>query len=76
MATIEIVETKRVCYCRGWTLDGESNAIKMHDIPKGEKALRSHIHGAGGWETAFYCKKCMVPVLEEAKKSLEETGII
>lgn len=76
MATIEIVKTKRICFCRGWTLDDKNNAGEEHDIPKGDKALRVYIYGAGGWETAFYCKKHMIPILEEAKKAMEEAGII
>jgi hypothetical protein len=66
--SIEIVEVDKKSYkCRG------SLYCKYWDgIPKGQKALRIKTDGAGGWNTAFYCKKCMKPLIAMMKVAIDK----
>lgn len=41
-------------------------------IPKGSKVLEVSVYGAGGSETAYYCEVCMLAVIEQMEKIVEE----
>jgi hypothetical protein len=67
---IEIVKASGRSYCRG----GQTNCIAAFPkhIPKDSKALKISIYGAGGGATAFYCEKCMIPVLDLFAKVIND----
>lgn len=54
-------------YCRG------EGCGWRKKIPEGSKCLRVGIYSAGGGATAFYCSKCMIPVLESFKKAINDS---
>lgn len=70
MATIEIVPATGRSTCRGG--DPKCLANSNGKIPKDSKALRISIYGAGGDAVAFYCSKCMMSVLDDCKKTLDD----
>jgi hypothetical protein len=65
---VSIVKVKGRPLCRG------DASCKFNDyenpIPKGTKALRISIYGAGGGATAWYCPKCMIPILDQLQECL------
>lgn len=69
MAAIEITKASGMSYCRG----GDKGCLCRYPkkIPKGETTLRISIYGAGGSAVAFYCEVCMMPLLEDCKKVLD-----
>ncbi len=42
-------------------------------IPEGSKCLRVYIYAAGGSAVAFYCEKCMIPVLDSFIKAINDS---
>ena len=67
MATIAIVKSTGRAYCRG----RQRNCSCLNGkIPKDAPALRISINSSGKRAVAFYCFKCMVPILEEAKEAM------
>lgn len=71
--TIEIVEATGRSHCRG---GGQTCIANRRDlIPKGSKALRISIYGAGGAAVAFYCEECMRSLLDDMKQVLKEVKV-
>jgi hypothetical protein len=64
--TVSIEKASGKAYCRG----GGCGWRKK--IPAETKCLRVSVYGAGGSETAFYCEKCMKPILDSFAKALND----
>lgn len=64
IASIEKASGK--AFCRGKECGWRTK------IPEGTKCLRIHIYGAGGGATAFFCEKCMKPVLDNFAQVLKD----
>jgi hypothetical protein len=64
-ASIEIASG--TSFCRGGTK--ECIVGYRNKIPKGKKALKVYVSGAGGGTTAFYCEECMKAMFADFKKA-------
>ena len=79
MASFEIVKAngKTVCHgsdtaCIG-VIKGSYSWRRL--IPKDSKSLEVSVHGAGSSQTAYYCKVCMLKVIESMRKIIEEVKL-
>lgn len=61
---IELVNAKRHGNCRGKDCN--------HAVKIGERVLRIHVASTRGNYTSFFCEKCMMKMLPQLNKVVEE----
>lgn len=80
MANFKFKKANGKTFCRG----GEISCIAIKDrygratiipIPKDSKTLEVSVYGAGGEATAYYCEVCLIKVLDNMIKCLQEINI-
>jgi len=73
MKTTLITITKPTTCCRGGFKDCLAKYYPdRKKIPVGTKALKIEISSSQGFTSSFYCQNCMIIVLKNMKKCLEE----
>lgn len=77
MASFQFVEANGKTFCRGDQLKciGKIDHYgRRTTIPKGSNSLAISIYSASGGATAYYCQVCMVKVLDDMNKCLQEAN--
>jgi len=73
--TIEIVKSSGKCYCRGSSNNCIANTRKnARKIPKDDICLSIYTYSSSGFNTSFYCKKCMLEIFDQFEKAKFEVS--